>query len=243
MQNMPSGSLSTKLDFANAFNSVYRSSVLNAMSDQVPEIYKFCQLAYGSPSKLKYGHHTVFSSKGVQQGHPLGPLLICIAIHPLLSSLISGLIFGFLDDITVGGDAQTVGWDVDDLSATCADIGLSLNVSKCELISNGTCQLDNPLASFNQVSPGQATLLGAPLLVGSAISKSLKNFCETLSRAVGRLKLVSAHDSLVILRSSLGAPKLNFVLRSSPCASHLLLSGFDVVLRRALSTVINVETF
>jgi len=31
------------------------------------------------------------------------------------------------------------------------------------------------------------------------------------------------------------------VLRASPCAGHPLLSGFDVVLGRALSTVINVE--
>ena len=31
-----------KLDFSNAFNSIKRDSVLKAVSDKIPQLYKFC---------------------------------------------------------------------------------------------------------------------------------------------------------------------------------------------------------
>jgi hypothetical protein len=75
IQSMPAGSVVAKLDFSNAFNAIHRSSVLNAVAEQVPEIFRFCHLSYGGSSKLKYGNYIVHSCEGVQQGDPLGPLL------------------------------------------------------------------------------------------------------------------------------------------------------------------------
>jgi len=87
IQSMPAGTVVAKLDFSNAFNTIHRSSILKAVAEQAPEILRFCQLAYGNPSKLKYGSsYTVDSCEGVQQGDPLDPLLFCITLHPFLLS-------------------------------------------------------------------------------------------------------------------------------------------------------------
>jgi hypothetical protein len=192
----------------------------------VPGLLKFCLPAYGSPSKLQFGDFTVLSREGVQQGDPLGPLLICLAIHPLLSSLNSCLKFGYLHDVTIGGEVDTVSDDVQLVMNGCKDLGLRLNVSKCELISSGQCQLLNPLLSFVQLRPHEATLLGTPLLTGSAMESVIVKFTEDLSRASGRLKLISAHDALIILRSALGRPRLwtSFAALLAPVTPHWCLT-------------------
>ena len=84
---LPDNKVIAKLDFSNAFNTIKRSSVLEAVHSKMPEIFNYCQLSYGSSSRLRYGKYTVLSSEGVQQGDPIGPLLFCLTIHPLLSQL------------------------------------------------------------------------------------------------------------------------------------------------------------
>ena len=68
----------------------------------------------------------------------------------------------------------------------------------------------------------------------------LSSLYEDLKLAVDRLQLISAHDALVLLKTCLGGPKLQFVLRSSPCCDHPLLRQFDDLLRLALSKFCNV---
>jgi len=38
-----------------------------------------------------------------QQGDPLGSLLFCLPLQPILQSLFSALMLGYLDDISLGG--------------------------------------------------------------------------------------------------------------------------------------------
>jgi len=61
------------------------------------------------------------SQKGAQQGDPLGPLYFCIVFKDILQSLQSELVFGYLDDVTMGGDASTVAAE---LEAAATRIGL-----------------------------------------------------------------------------------------------------------------------
>ena len=106
-ESLPSGHAVVKLDFSNAFNSLHREAMLSSVKNFVPEIYEFCFLSYGSPSCLKFGCRSISSQNGAQQGDPLGPLLFCLTIHPLLCSLTSSLTIGYLDDITLGGEEAT----------------------------------------------------------------------------------------------------------------------------------------
>ena len=82
---MPDDQVIVKLDVINAFNSLHRDAMLEAISARVPAIYKFCHLAYNQPSILKFFEHRIMSAEGPQQGDPLGGLLFCNTIHPLLS--------------------------------------------------------------------------------------------------------------------------------------------------------------
>ena len=83
---MPADYCVVKLDSSNAFNRLHSDVMLNALSENVPGIYKFCHLSYNKPSELVYSGHTIHSREGPQQGDPLGPFLFCGAIQPLLLS-------------------------------------------------------------------------------------------------------------------------------------------------------------
>ena len=56
---------------------------------------------------------------------------------------------------------------------------------------------------------------------------------------IERLKLLSAHDALILLRSSFSAPKLLHTLRSSPCAEHPTLTTFDLLQKSGISHITN----
>ena len=102
--DMPESHVLVKLDFKNAFNCIHRDILLDRVAEVIPELYPFCHLAYGSSTSLKFGDFMVWSCEGVQQGDPMGPLLFCLALHPILLALASPLRIAFMDDVTLGGD-------------------------------------------------------------------------------------------------------------------------------------------
>ena len=93
-----------KIDFTNAFNAIRRDSLLECVLLTAPGIYPFVHAAYTCEFSLFYGDEILLSAEGVQQGDPLGPLLFCMVTLPLLSQCQLPLKFGYLDDITLGGD-------------------------------------------------------------------------------------------------------------------------------------------
>ena len=97
LQTLAPDHVMVKLDFANAFNSLHRSDMLLSVRDCLPELYAFCLSSYSQPSFLYFGSHVLLSEEGPQQGDPLGPLLFCTTIHPLISSMGSDLTLGYLD--------------------------------------------------------------------------------------------------------------------------------------------------
>src|SRR6218665_3543130 len=90
-----------KLDFKNAFNRLYRDRMLAAQDKMFPELTPYCRLAYAEASDLRFGRY-IISQVGPQQGDPLGPLLFCLPLQPILLSLSSPLVLGYLDDISLG---------------------------------------------------------------------------------------------------------------------------------------------
>src|SRR6218665_4056155 len=62
---------------------------------------------------------------------------------------------------------------------------------------------------------------------------SALNTCIINSRvALDKLQLVARHDALLILRCSLGPPKLMYLLRRTPCHDHPKLEVYDELLLR-----------
>ena len=216
--------------------------MLSAVFDTIPELYRFCHLAYSNSSFLKFGPHTLLSEEGPQQGDPLGPLLFCITVHPLLSSLVSNLVLGFLDDFTVGGSVTSVSKDIDLIATESARLGLHLNVEKCELISQESIMgLPQSLLDFSHVTLPNATLLGAPLFKGKALDDAWDSCCSSLSLAIDRLSTVSAHDALILLRASFSSPKVTYLMRCAPCVDHPSLAVFDNLLKSGISRITNLD--
>src|SRR5271155_3065611 len=127
--------------------------MLETVMSMVPEAAPFCHLAYSGSSILSYGDINIPSVEGVQQGDPLGPLLFCLTIHNLLSSLTSDLVIGYLDDLTLGGAVEVVVADVERVPVGGLSLGLRLNNLKSEFIGEPAGCAAGPFHNFVQVTP------------------------------------------------------------------------------------------
>ena len=236
-------SVMIKLDFKNAFNTIRRDCMLETVRDKVPEIFNFCKLAYGDFSYLFFRGSKILSQEGCQQGDPLGPLLFSLTIHPILESLRSDLILGYLDDLTLGGSLQVVQSDYATIRRMSSDMGLILNEAKCECVTDSHSvppeTLRDTFPGFLLVDPVDSELLGAPLFVGRHLDEALEKKVSDLKRAASRLPKLQAHDGLLILKNALSAPKLIYILRTSPCSGNQALQEFDATLRISLTAITN----
>src|SRR6218665_1773734 len=163
----------------NAFNSLHRDSMLASVNNVIPELAAYCHLAYAEATCLRFGSFVILSQEGAQQWDPLGPLLFCLPLQPVLVQLESPLAFGYLDDLTLGGTPEVVAADVDLIEKGCSKLGLTLNRNKCELIAvDPEAITENILSQFVHVSPSTAKLLGAPLSSEEALTSTL-DICTT----------------------------------------------------------------
>ena len=132
-----------------------------------------------------------------------------------------------------------VNMDVKLIESSSQSLGLIFNRSKCELISSSPVPSGLSVSDFCTVAPTDSSLLGAPLLEGPALDGALQKCFSQLSVAESRLSSIAAHDALLLLKSSLGTPKLLHLLRSSPCTGHQALLSIDKLLRSCVCKLTN----
>ena len=97
--------------------------MLHSVHDRIPEVYAFCHSAYSQPSLLFFGLCTVYSQEVAQQRDPIGLLLFCNSVQPLLSSLQAELNVDYLNDVTLGGKVETVASDVAEIVKAGSELG------------------------------------------------------------------------------------------------------------------------
>ena len=233
-----------KLDFKNAFNTLRRDKMLQAVQTFIPVLLPFVHSSYSAPSSLCWGDKIIQSMEGVQQGDPLGPLLFCLTIHPLVSLLKSELSIWYLDDGTIGGTAEVVRHDLEVVNREGAKLGLQLNGQKSEVVAadsaaRGAVQMSIPGAK--EIDPTSATLLGSPIGDIDSISDAISRKLQLLQIMADRLQHIPSHDALVLLRNSLAIPKLLYLLRSSPSFLSPRLKDYDCILRSTVSTITNTH--
>src|SRR3982750_886981 len=122
-----------KLDFRNAFNEVYRDNVLRQVVTHLPQYYKFVSSAYANPSHLYFNNRRILSQRGVQQEDPLGPALFALAIHPIVTSIITEFNILYLDDGTIADSPATVLTAYQNIMRLSSEVGLTLNEAKCKV--------------------------------------------------------------------------------------------------------------
>ncbi|KAL0207423.1 hypothetical protein P9112_012051 [Eukaryota sp. TZLM1-RC] len=100
------------LDFSNAFNSLSRCCIHGALLQYMPELIPYFQSTNSTNSNLHFGNSILGSSSGVKQGDPLGPLLFCLVIHPILlqiQEMVPSLkMIAYMDDVVLIGDLNIV---------------------------------------------------------------------------------------------------------------------------------------
>src|SRR5688572_13974202 len=240
---MPKDNILVKLDFTNAFNTLRRDSLLEAVARDIPDLYRFAHAAYSNRPMLRHGSNIIRSEEGTQQGDPLGPLEFCITLQPILLQLKSELRVAFLDDLTLRGKVDVVAHDIQLIAQESANLGLQLNRAKCEIIfQNYENKFDDPsFCGFKHTPLEEATLLGSPLMPGPAVDKVVSKKADDLERAVGRLSMLHSHEALILLRNGLSVPKPLYTMRTALCVDCPSLTRFDTLLRNGLSGILNVE--
>jgi Reverse transcriptase (RNA-dependent DNA polymerase) len=244
VENMTPGQVFMKLDFKNAFNTLRRDTILEAVSRHFPEMLPFASSTLTTASVLQFGKFSISSEEGAQQGDPLGPLYFCITIHDVIRSLRSELILAYLDDVTLGGSAEDVAQDFVVIEKEAAKLGLMLNRSKCELSGHTEAsrkRFQTLGITVPEVNTNDVMLLGAPLSVGRQLDLTLSEKREELQTLASRLPLMPAHDSLYLLRNVLTAPRMLYLLRTAPCTGSNELQLYDDLLRDTTSMTLNVD--
>ena len=218
--------------------------MLKATLNLVPDIFPFVHAAYSPPSHLHWGNRLILLAEGVQQGHPLGPFLFCLILHKYCQCLSSALSISYLDDVTIAGSCADI---LQDLAVVweAEDIGLTLNSSKCKIITRHHTTFDTILTSLpgaHIVYPAHASLSGSPLGNGRRISRAIDEKIAALKRMGERLVTLSAHDVFILLRHSFSIPRLQYLLRTAPCYQSQALGEYDNTLRSILGDVTNTCT-
>ena len=182
------------------------------------------------------------SREGVQQGDPLGHLLFCLTIHELTTQLESDLCMFYLDDGTLGGSPEGVIRDLWLVEQGAAELGLSLNHKKSEVISHDSVSRETLLTATPDLSvtkPDCATLLGSPLGDVECISHTIQEKTASLRIMGDRLSFLHAQDALLLLRHSFAIPKLLYTLRTASCFLSHELRTYDDLLRSITSRIAN----
>ena len=193
---------------------------------------------YSIPSTLRFAHSYLSSEEGVQQGDPLGSLLFCLTIHPLILQLKPKFRVFYLDDGSLGGTGEDILHDLQLIDNEAGCLGLQLNRGKSELICGASAGRDllGYANGLRRVSIANAHLMTFRNFTFSRMESSIETWPP-----MGGLSLLGKHDALCLLRHSFAIPKVLYILRSAPCFSSAHLGAYDEELCSTLSEVLNIS--
>jgi hypothetical protein len=228
--NLDQDSILSLVDFKNAFNEVNRNYFLHEVQLKYPKIYPWVVFCYSIEAPLFFENHIISASTGVQQGDPLGPLLFSLVLHPLLleiKSKFSLQVGAILDDVTFLGSPCNTLLALNYIGVEGPKRGLFLS-TKTTLWSPFHKNIPQNLIVWSPVYDNQFSLTiskekGVSLLGGGVsrdssflsevADKRLRKWCESISLM---MDIKDPFIQLQLLRSCLGAPKLNYLLRTTP---------------------------
>ena len=213
--------------------------MLETVLQSVPLLFPFAYSAYESRTLLYYcGNTILLSQEGVQQGDPLGPLLFCLTIHPMVQQLQSRFKVFYMDDCTLGRNSYEVLEDLKTVKTFAKDLGLQLNCSNSSVLEvmarevPGLQVLDPALPSC------WVHLLVALKLSILLLKPRLINFNFWVIGFASCTLIMPFSFSDILLQSSRCSI---YVLCTAPCFLSPFLEKYDTLLRDILSGIANVS--
>ena len=235
-----------KVDLKNAFNMVSRRKMLEIVVQDFPDIARWCYWCYGGTegSHLWFDRWVLHSLEGVQQGDPLGPLLFSMVIHRVIAEIHQQcpnlpLNKWYLDDGIMGGSTDGIARALSIIEKLGPNLGLNLNLAKCELIyintPCGPVERD-PFPSQIKRLYQNFEILGIPIGDAQFCSKYVRDKCSfSAFRAIDAITtLDDPQVTQMLLRLCASYCKIVHFLRGVPCSfikthfkSLMMQSGSD----------------
>ncbi len=137
-----------KIDFKNAFNTIFRKTLFDSVAKHAPGLLSWVQANHINATKLWHKCldpdstecDVIWSAEGVQQGEVGGPTNFCLAVQDILndintslSGMGGGMLLGYMDDLTLVAHHTTINQVWHSLVSKAAAVGLQINLSKCQI--------------------------------------------------------------------------------------------------------------
>jgi hypothetical protein len=222
-----------QLDCKNAFNSLCRATMLRAVAERAPQLFRFALWMYKHASQLWLpeappDRGPLWSRSGVRQGDPCGPLFFALAIQSVLEEVQCSnpniRVIAYLDDIVLQGPCSEVVAAYEAINSQLKEQGLVVQPNKSRVYSP-------TIANAELVSKGHGIALGEEGIVVAGCPVGQQEFVEkhaqaTADKVLSQITTVTAlelpaQDKLLILRKSLQL-KMAHLAR---CAQYEYIQG------------------
>ena len=94
---------------------------------------------------------------------------------------------------------------------------------------------------FQVIYIHDAHFLGSSIISDRGLDTVLDDKFNKLQNMLSRLKYLSAHHSLFIIRHCISVPTVTHILRTNNCHDNDRLILFDNIIRRGLESILNVD--
>jgi hypothetical protein len=242
-----------KIDFANAYNTVDRRAMVEAVSGRCPELAGWASWTLGCRAILAAGEGQVECANGVQQGDPMSPLIFSITMAEIASVLEV--------HFKSKGKPLEQQWYLDDglfllktadvpelfnvLHSTAGSMGLALNRSKSEILGFG--DLSTLAATTGAPALNNRydwTYLGCPLSYASTQHPSFQAAIERHKKLEARIGLVDDPQAqLALWRQCMGACRILHLTATCPGSETAhITEEVAAGMRRGLDTIMAAKT-
>ena len=239
-------------DIENAFPSVERGAVADAVWDKMPELYPLFEWLYGEPSVLvlKTGEVVADIETGLRMGCPLAVLLFGLAIAAVLELVANAKpgvrLMYFADDGTIFGECGAVKAAILLLVEGLLAIGLKCHQGKSvyydgQLVAEGAREVMGSLPSGEEVSfkhADGAKIVGRAIGSNAFVEATYTKMLNKHKRGLGLLHQLPPDAALVLLLYCVNARPMFLARNCAPAEVGDHLVDFDHAVDQCLAKIL-----